>query len=58
MSETEAEGEIDEGFDDEPAAPDVMTSQGAPVERQATPDEPPASLTPARDDSDPGTSEG
>jgi hypothetical protein len=72
-SEGETDGETDEGFDDEPAVPEAMNTREESVERQATPEvpldhrlpepaehreEPRPSLTSARDDSDPGTSEG
>jgi hypothetical protein len=73
LNEVESESETDEGFDDEPAAPEEATTRQEPVERQAAfevpldhrlpeptdlHDGPRPSSTPARDDSDPGTSEG
>ena len=73
VNEAEGESETDQGFEEEPAAPEAMTGREEPVERQATPevpldhrlpeptddhDEPRPAFTPARDDSDPGTSEG
>ena len=70
--EAELESDTDDGFDDEPAVTDAMTSREEPVERQAVPEVPldhrlPAprpdreeahsSSTPPRDDSDPGAGE-
>jgi len=71
-TEPESEGDTDDGFEDEPAAADAMTSREEPAERQSAPEvpldhrlpeaapdreEPRPSSTPPRDDSDPGPSE-
>ena len=71
-TEPESEGDTDDGFEDEPAAADAMTSREEPAERQSAPEvpldhrlpepapdreEPRPSSTPPRDGSDPGPSE-
>jgi hypothetical protein len=71
-AEPEGEGDTDDGFDDEPAVADAMTSREEPVERQAAPEVPldhrlpeptpdreetRSPAPPPRDDSDPGPGE-
>ena len=71
-TEPESEGDTDDGFEDEPAAADAMTSREEPAERQSAPEVPldhrlpeaapdreesRPSSTPPRDDSDPGPGE-
>jgi len=68
VNEAESESETEEGFEDEPGVPEAMTGREEPVTPEVPLDHrlpeprddrehPRPSLTPARDDSDPGTPE-